>query len=129
MRTATILLDTVFDSVTALRALPEALRLSLPPAPPPLRQALHLGRRASLAAQRAAWYSALALLALSTPAARAQSDARADAPPKAESQHFFAEGAAESSTPKPETWAAMLVVLAVIGAQAARRRGRGAFAG
>ena len=126
MRTATILLDTVFDSVTALRALPEALLLSLPPAPPPLRQALHLGRRASLAAQRAAWYSALALLAS---AARAQPDAQADAPPRIESQHFFAEGAAESSTPKPETWAAMLVVLAVIGAQAARRRGRGAFAG
>jgi Ca-activated chloride channel family protein len=33
-------------------------------------------------------------------------------------------GAAVSSTPEPATWAAMLVVLAVLGAQLARRRGR-----
>jgi Ca-activated chloride channel family protein len=36
-------------------------------------------------------------------------------------------GAAVSSTPEPETWAAMLVVLAVLGAQMARRRARGNF--
>ena len=36
-------------------------------------------------------------------------------------------GATVSSTPEPATWAAMLVVLAVLGAQAARRRGRGGF--
>ena len=38
-------------------------------------------------------------------------------------------GAAVSSTPEPATWAAMLVVLAVVGAQIARRRARGAFTG
>lgn len=38
-------------------------------------------------------------------------------------------GAAVSSTPEPATWAAMLVVLAVIGAQAVRRRERRAFTG
>ncbi|MCL2524801.1 MAG: VIT and VWA domain-containing protein, partial [Betaproteobacteria bacterium] len=37
-------------------------------------------------------------------------------------------GEAVSSTPEPATWAAMLVVLAVIGAQMARRRGRRAYA-
>ncbi len=36
-------------------------------------------------------------------------------------------GAAVSSTPEPETWAAMLVVLAVLGAQAARRQRRQPF--
>ncbi|QTD45477.1 VIT and vWA domain-containing protein [Ottowia testudinis] len=36
-------------------------------------------------------------------------------------------GAAVSSTPEPETWAAMLVVLAVLGAQVARRQRRGMF--
>ena len=36
-------------------------------------------------------------------------------------------GAAVSSTPEPETWAAMLMVLAVLGAQMARRQRRGAF--
>ena len=38
-------------------------------------------------------------------------------------------GAAVSSTPEPATWAAMLVVLAVLGAQLARRQRRGPFAG
>ncbi|WP_084651324.1 VIT and vWA domain-containing protein [Ottowia thiooxydans] len=38
-------------------------------------------------------------------------------------------GADVSSTPEPETWAAMLVVLAVLGAQMARRRERRAFTG
>ena len=36
-------------------------------------------------------------------------------------------GAAVSSTPEPETWAAMLVVLAVLGAQMARRQRRQPF--
>ena len=36
-------------------------------------------------------------------------------------------GAAVSSTPEPETWAAMLVVLAVLGAQVARRQRRQPF--
>ena len=36
-------------------------------------------------------------------------------------------GAAVGSTPEPATWAAMLVVLAVIGAQLARRRARSPF--
>ena len=36
-------------------------------------------------------------------------------------------GAAVSSTPEPETWAAMLVVLAVLGAQLARRQRRQPF--
>jgi len=38
-------------------------------------------------------------------------------------------GAAVSSTPEPAAWAAMLVVLAVVGAQLARRRARRAFTG
>ena len=36
-------------------------------------------------------------------------------------------GAAVASTPEPETWAAMLVVLAVLGAQLARRRQRRSY--
>ncbi|MBH1965629.1 MAG: VWA domain-containing protein [Comamonadaceae bacterium] len=38
-------------------------------------------------------------------------------------------GADVSSTPEPETWAAMLVVMAVLGAQMARRRQRRTFTG
>jgi Ca-activated chloride channel family protein len=84
---AAVLIDTVSasvsETVTALSALPAL----------PMRQALRLSRRAGMAAQRLAWYSALSALVLLAPAARAQSDAPPDAAPKAESPYFFVQGA------------------------------------
>jgi len=110
MRAAAALIDTV----TALGALPGAvLRTAWPFAPPPVRRALRQSRRASVTVQRMAWYSALAALALLTPPDRAENSAlplqRTD-------------GQIDAS-------AAMLVVLAVLGAQIARRGQRGTFAG
>ena len=97
-----VVAESVSETMTALSALP----------PPPVRRALHLGRCAGIAAQRVAWYSALAGLTL---LARAEPDAPPDA-------KFTAP-------PPPASWRTMLMVLAVIGAQTARRRGRGTFAG
>lgn len=110
MRAAAALIDTV----TALGALPGAvLRTALPLAPLPVRRALRESRRAGVAARRLAWYSALATLVLLAPPARAESGA----PPL---EHT--DGPADAS-------AAMLMVLAVLGAQLARRDRRGTFAG
>jgi hypothetical protein len=111
------LIDTVVDSVSTLRALHGAVLQSLPPAPPPLRRALRLGRRAGMAAQRTAWYSALAALALLTPPGRAASTAQPSMSP--------ANPNAAADDDSNAVW--LLVVLAVLGAQMAQRRERGTF--
>ncbi|MDO5290816.1 MAG: VIT domain-containing protein [Pseudomonadota bacterium] len=84
------LADALPSTLTALRALPgAALRSAAPHCPPPLRQALHAGRRAALVSTRLAWYAALGALVLLAPRVQAQTG---DAP-KAESPYFFVQGA------------------------------------
>ncbi|MCL1962418.1 MAG: VIT and VWA domain-containing protein [Desulfovibrionaceae bacterium] len=98
MRAADVLIDLLTDAACQKNAgLP-----GVSPLPPersepacllraaPVRRALRLGRRAGLAAHRAAWYSALTALALLAPPTRAQTE---DAAPKAESPYFFVKGA------------------------------------
>ncbi|MFV0679513.1 VIT domain-containing protein [Ottowia sp.] len=89
------MLNAFMASATAARALPEALWRSTPshPLQPSPRRVLPPVHRAGLVAQRMAWWSALAVLVLLAPAARAQTPSPTPKTTQAESPYFFVQGA------------------------------------